>query len=581
MFQSLLSIKLAAMAAALGLNTEEWKSPTPEMVKQVTALETAMGSIGDASKAEKVQSDLNEAIKAIAELAKNGDKDAQYAMGLFSQQQQQNQQGGVEQAVRFYELAAKQGQLQAMNNLGTILAMTSRDAEKATEGATWLEKAAAAGNNPARRNLAQILVRGAAGRKPDPDGAEKLLQTALAGGDDQAAYDLAQFYLGAGGKDKTNEDKAWEMLNKATEMKNVNALDTMGTLLLNGGKFGSRDIKADPATAVKNFKTLADQKNPVGLRRMGGIYQAGLAGEKQDFMKALEMYRQAAQGNDAIAQFQLASMYDTGVDLDPKDDKIEVPQNAAAALNLYRAAAQNNLAVASYNVGVFYEQGRTVDRDPAKAFAFFQQAAQAGVALGMQKVGVYYLNGVGTLKDPVAATGWFARSAAAGLPEGHLNYGVVTELGLGTQGEADSPFYSAGQSYLEASDMPQASDPVRMEALLRLGNLYFRGVMVAKGDAPKPDYERAYQFFTLASQIDPKNETAAAARGEAQKKLTVDQIRKADGFVEQKKKDREARKAKAEAAAKGGADAGAPPAATPVPAATPAAPATGKKPATR
>lgn len=543
MLHSLISVKLVAMAAALGLNTSDWKNPSKEMVSQVEKIETALTGIADSSKADSVQSDINPAIAAIRELADKGDKDAQFAMGLFAQQS--NQQDSLEQALKYYELAARQNQLQAMNNYGFLLAMSGRN-ESHKEGISWIKKAADAGENSARRNMAQIYLRGLAGEKVDRAAAKKLLETAIADKDADAAFELSQFYSGQGGAENENGEKAWEWLGKAAELGSTNALDTLGSLLFEGGKIGAKSIPADPKTAISKFQSLADKKVPVGLRKMASVYENGLGGTSKDFQKALQLYSQAAQGNDAIAQFRLANMFDRGVDLDPKDDKIDLPANAATALNLYRAAAQNNLPLSSYNVGIFYEQGRTVDRDLTKAFASFQQAAQSGIPLAMQKVGLYYLNGAGTLKDPIAAVGWFARAASAGLPDGHLYYGIVTENGLVPQHEKGSPFYAAADSYLLAAESPAANDAVRLQALLRLGNLYFRGVMVAKGDAPKPDYEKAYIYFRQAVDIDPKNELAETARSESVKKLTQEQIKRADAVVAQMKQDREA-KAKAAA----------------------------------
>jgi len=567
MLQNIITIKLAAMAAAMGLNTAEWSKPSKEMVDTVQKLETAMGNITDSSKAGDVQATVTDALKKITELADAGDKDAQYSVGLLSQQS--GQQGGVEQAMKYYGLAAKQGQLQAMNNYGFILAASSRDQAQVKEGMEWIKKASDAGLNPARRNMAQILIRGLNGQKPDPDGALKLLETAAADKDNTAVYELSQFYLGGAGKEKQNDQKGYDYLVKAADMGNANALDTLGSLLLQGGKVGSIEVKTDPKAAVAKFKTLADQKNPVGLRKMAGVYENGIAGVAKDFTKAIENYTAAAQANDSIAQFRLATMYDTGVDLDPKDNKIEIPANAATAMNLFRAAAQNNFPLASYYVGLYYELGRTVDKDLTKAFGFFQQAAQSGIPLGMQKVGVYYLNGAGTLKDPVAAAGWFARAALSGLPDGLLSYGIVTEQGLVPQTDKGSPYLAAAESYLAAAESPSASDPVRIEAFLRLGGLYYRGVMGGAGEAPKPSYDRAYTYFKQAVEIDPKNATAESFRSEAVTKLTQDQIKKADADVVRMKEEREARIKKAEAAAQESSANTTPPAAA-VPAAKPA-----------
>ncbi len=570
MLQSIINIKLAAMVAALGLDTAEWKSPSPAMTQNVQALADAQAYAAKGEQAPAGKG-LQDVINNIKTLADAGDKDAQFAVGLFLQQS--NQQNGPAQAMEYYKKAADQGQLQAMNNYGFLLAASSQEPEKAKEGIKWIKQAADKGLNAARRNMAAIYLRGMAGEPKDADAAFKLLDAASKEKDSQADFEIAQFYAGGGGPDKKDDEKAWTYLQKASDAGNANALTYIGALLFEGGKLGDKQITKDPALAVKKFQQLADQNNPAGLRTMGELYEGGLGGMPKDFKKALEYYEKAVQGNDAAAQLRLASFYDRGIDLVPGDDKIEIQRNDAAALQLYRLAAQNNVPLAIYNVGAFYEAGRAVDRDMTKAFTLYLQSAISGLAFGMQKTGVYYLNGAGTQKDPVAAAGWFARSAAAGLPDGSLSYGIVTEMGLVPQKDASiSQFFAAGGHYNDAADSPNASDAVRMEALLRIGSLYFRGLMVPSGEQPKPNLERAYMYFKQASNIDPKNQLAASARDEAAAKLTVDQKKKADADVERREAEL---KRKQEAAANPAAAA---PAATPVAPAAPAAPAA--KPAT-
>lgn len=574
MLQSLIHIKLAAMVAALGLDTAEWKNPSQAMVQHVQSLADAQKLIAEGQQPPAGKS-LQDTINAIKELADKGkDKDAQYAMGHFLRQS--NQQNGVVQAMEYFKLAADQGQLQAMNTYGSILATSSQDTEQVKTGVKYIKDAAAKGLNEARRNMATILLRGVAGESKNVDEAFKYLEAASKDKDSQADYDLTQFYAGAGGPEKRDDEKAWTYLQKSADAGNANALTLLGALLFEGGKIGDKQITKDPALAVKKFQQLADQKNPTGLRTMGELHQGGLGGVQKDFKKALEYYQQAVQGNDAAAQLRLASFYDTGIDLDPNDDKIDVARNDAAALQLYRLAAQNNSAPAIFQVGTFYEAGRAVDRDLTKAFTLFLQSGIMGMPAGMQKAGLYYLNGAGTQRDPVAASAWFARSAAAGLPDGSLNYGVLVENGAVPQKDPNlSQFFVAAGHYNDAVESAQASDQVRFEALLRLGSLHLRGLLVPTTEQPKPNFERAYVYFKQASNIDPKNQLAAQARDEAGAKLTVDQKTKAEADVKRREDDLK-RKKDAAAAAAAAATPGA--AAAPAPAAPAAAPAA--KPAT-
>lgn len=515
---------LVAAAAALGLDTKEWTKPSDEVVAQVQAMEEAISAM---AKGEAPKVPLQESVDKIRELADKGnDKDAQFSMGVLIQQS--NAQNALAEALAYYKKAADQGHLQAMNNYGFIIAGSGQDVAKTQEGIGFIRKAAEGGLNAARRNMASIHLNGLAGEPRDPDAALKLLELAAAEGDNQAQFELAQFFLELGGPERVDDDKAWDWLNKAADAGNPNALATLGSVLFDGKTFGARKIEPDPAKAVEKFTKLAEQNVPAGLRTMGELHASGLAGVPKDFTKALDYFTRAAQGNDAAAQVILGGYYDKGVDLDPADGKVEVAPNAAGALELYRLAARNNVPLALFNVGVFYEEGRTLDQDPTKAFANYLQAAGGGFAPAMQKVGVYYLNGAGTLKDPIAASGWFSRAAAAGLPEGLLSLGVMAESGMVPVGAESTPAKAASEAYTQVIKAPQVAEATRFEALLRLGGLYFRGSLVAAGAAPAPDYESAYRYFKQASLLAPTNELATATLKEAAAKLTPEQIKKLD-----------------------------------------------------
>jgi hypothetical protein len=120
---------------------------------------------------------------------------------------------------------------------------------------------------------------------------------------------------------------------------------------------------------------------------------------------------------------------------------------------------------------------------------------------------------------------------------------------------------------------------VRVEALLRLGNLYFRGLMVGGGKTtPEPDYEKAYIYFRMASEIDPKSKLALQAMEEAEKNhLTQDQKTKANSSIDAMKAARKALMERAATPATVSSPTAAPAAAPTPPAAPPAAPAAGKK----
>jgi TPR repeat protein len=80
--------------------------------------------------------------------------------------------------------------------------------------------------------------------------------------------------------------------------------------------------------------------------------------KRREFAEAVEWYRRASDQGHALAQFNLALMYDKGQG---------VPQNDAAAVNWYRKAADQGDVRAQCNLAAKYTKGRGVPQDYATA----------------------------------------------------------------------------------------------------------------------------------------------------------------------------------------------------------------------
>jgi len=578
MLQTLVQVKLIAMAAALGLNTDEWKNPSPAMKDQVQSLESTMSLIGTPD-AEKVGARIQESIGKIGKLADEGDKDAQYAIAFFIQNGLLQSQNAAQLALSYYDKAAKAGQIPAKNALGFITIAQSNQlpekdrAEAWKKGVEMIEDASKAGYNPGKRNLAELKLTGQAGVAQDVDGARKLLEEAAAGKDGQAAYELFRYYAGRAGKDKVDDAKAKQWLETSADDGNAQGLDTLGSALLAGGKIGKIEIKQNEKLAVEKFAKLAKDGNPVGLRKMALIHLGGLAKQEKNIEEGLKELQQAARGNDGEAQVRLASMLDTGWAPD-KDSKPVLGRNDAEALNLYKLAMQNNIPMAAYNVGVFYEQGRAVDKDPTKSFAYYLQAAGANFVPAMLKTGLAYSNGSGTLKDLIAAAGWFQRAGALGSPEGNLALGLLYEQGAGPMEKDSNRYAMAWHCYNEALESVYASKGIEAEALVRLGGLSFTGVtrMTQANQTPLPDYVKAYSCFKQATLLVPDSPLAKQLLDRAKTELEKEKkgdVAKAETQADEAMKDRDSRKETERKKAQAGAAPAADAAPTAAPVATP------------
>jgi TPR repeat protein len=74
--------------------------------------------------------------------------------------------------------------------------------------------------------------------------------------------------------------------------------------------------------------------------------------------------KERADEGEALAQFKLASLYESG--------REGVSKNLPKAAALYRKAAEQGRADAQYNLGMMYESGHGVGKDPAEAARWFK-----------------------------------------------------------------------------------------------------------------------------------------------------------------------------------------------------------------
>ena len=83
----------------------------------------------------------------------------------------------------------------------------------------------------------------------------------------------------------------------------------------------------------------------------------------------MKWYRLAAEKGDEKAQLLLATMYDSGTD---------VEQNYEEAAKWYQMAAEQGVALAQSNLGDMYYQGQGVTPDYVRAYLWFHLAGESG-----------------------------------------------------------------------------------------------------------------------------------------------------------------------------------------------------------
>jgi TPR repeat protein len=127
-------------------------------------------------------------------------------------------------------------------------------------------------------------------------------------------------------------------------------------------------LNSDYATALKEFRPLAEQGDADAQHYLGGHYRLGY-GVTKDYAAAMKWYRKAAEQGHDWAQYYLALMYEEGDG---------VPQDYAEAMKWYRKAAEQGNAWAQNNLGVMNANGNGVLQDTIAAHMWFNIAAANG-----------------------------------------------------------------------------------------------------------------------------------------------------------------------------------------------------------
>jgi len=151
--------------------------------------------------------------------------------------------------------------------------------------------------------------------------------------------------------------------------------------------------RQDYATAIKEYRPLAERGNAEAQYRIGRMYEFG-KGYPKDQAQGIAWIRKAAAQNHADAQQELGFIYATGDG---------VKQDDVQAVEWFRKAATQGDAVAQYNLGLLYAKGQGVPKDYAQAIDWWRKSATQGNADAQFKLGVVYTTGQGVAKDPVLA----------------------------------------------------------------------------------------------------------------------------------------------------------------------------------
>lgn len=281
--------------------------------------------------------DYHTAVQRYQQAATKGDKEAQYRLGLCTEQGK-GIKANNDQAIQWYRKAADQGHTEAKTNLNRLIQLQ----QKITDITNWKTLGA---KMYVAKSYSQAI---------------QWYKKAADAGDTESVYWVGECYFML-----TQYTQAIEWYNKAAEQKNINAQYRLGYCYEN-----AKGTSQNYSEAVKWYAKAAEQGHADAQLRLANCYASG-QGVTQDNVTAVQWYQKAANNGNAEAQYYVGDCYSKGIGL---------KKSPTEAANYYKKAAAQNHIKAQYKIANYYNKGIGVSIDKSAAYNWYSQAACNGHA---------------------------------------------------------------------------------------------------------------------------------------------------------------------------------------------------------
>ncbi|GMF44311.1 unnamed protein product [Phytophthora fragariaefolia] len=263
--------------------------------------------------------------------------------------------------------------------------------------------------------------------------------------------------------------------------------------------FGGADPLHDEDEALHEleyYRAIAnnpmDEQYPRAMHRLGEIYFFGnpAAHVAPDHDLAAQLFHQAAEAGDALAQANYAMLLANGMGVNR-----DIPQ----ALVFFNRAARQNEAFAFHGLGVLYFTGNGVRQNVTLALEYFEKAIARGYAESHSFLGSAYLHGDGGVPiDYVLAFSHFQAAVD------------------GTDGQSSQALFNLGIMHFQGIGTPRSCStalPLFRTVALHpdiLSSLPF-SLIHAYDCYKKGDYLRAYLHYRLVAEFGDEDAQCNAA----------------------------------------------------------------------
>ena len=193
----------------------------------------------------------------------------------------------------------------------------------------------------------------------------------------------------------------------------------------------SRSFGENAATKIDSISKLAAAGDINGMFLYGTCYEQGW-GVKQDYGKAFEWYKKAAEHGQKNAFGAIGGLYRVGhgVASDPKQ-----------AYEWFKKGAEHRDDNSMLCLGNCYYLGFGTEKNLKEAAYWWDKAANDGNGFALSQMGDAYYGGLGVEKDIDKAVQYYKAAVAKNISNAQYRLGVLYYYGQGVRQHADSSLF--------------------------------------------------------------------------------------------------------------------------------------------
>lgn len=446
-----------------------------------------------------LQVDIPREIELLTEASKRGNHQATYRLGLLFEDNESGMAQNLELSVKYFQLAADNGILAAINKMGELYLFGEVIPANLTKAISCFTAASEQGYGKASYWLGRLHTDGIGQLEKDTQKAMNYYRKAIEQGYEEAREWMEQLQKNLVDEtitdieipqDKSDEElykDAKNALEKAqfktayayfsylTQRNHAESFNELGDMYFYG-----RGMAINQAKALELYKKAATLDSVYGFFNVGFLYWNGPE-EIQDPEQALQYLKKAVQMGYTYALSFIGDIYRTG-----PEELIDY----AEAKRYYQKEVDVNEINAIKGMALLYLLGQGVTQNNAMGAFYLKKAADKGNAWAMYHLGRLYYYGEGIPRNPKLALDYLQMAYDANYPDACSLLGLLYERGEGTAPNIEL----ANKLYIRGHELGDDQ------------SMWYLACNYLDGNGLPKDYKRAEKLFIQA--IERGNEPA-------------------------------------------------------------------------